>query len=115
MSRDFWFGMFAIPAAAVAVAIVFGAFVSFVWYSERFGFADWALWPKRARNGNQDVLASIVACARWARYLWVPGWHVVICRTRLASGRADRDHVRHLRVEVAVKTALREADAEREQ
>lgn len=106
MSRDFWFGMFAIPAAAVAVAIGFGALVAFVWYSERFDLTSWKLWPKRARDGNQEALASVVACSKWVRYLWVPGWHIVICRTRFASERFGREWQRHHRVEVAIRETI---------
>lgn len=112
MSRDFWFGMFAVPAAAVALAILAGVVLAFVWYSERFSLGDWKLWPKKVDSYNRYRLPAVVACAKWARYFWIPGWHVVICRTRLAGPVPDR---LHNRVERAVEDAIRGFDAEREQ
>ncbi|MFA5608199.1 MAG: hypothetical protein WDA07_13610 [Leucobacter sp.] len=109
MSRDFWFGMFAIPAAAVAVAVVAGAAVAFIWYSERFDLSSWKLWPRRPKPYNNAVLPAVVACAKWVRYLWVPGWHIVICRTRLFDAGDTAACDRQRRVQQAVREALSDA------
>ena len=112
MLPGFWWGMFAIPAVALAVAGVAAAvmivLVPFVYLSERFSLGDWKLWPKRLADHNRAVLPSIVACAKWSRYLWIPGWHIVICRTTLASKHDDENRERHRRVQWAVDEALRE-------
>lgn len=83
MSSDFWWGMFAIPIAAVAVGIVSAAAIALIHYSERFNFPDWKIWPKRVQKYNRGSIASTVASAKWVRYFWVPGWHIVFCRTTL--------------------------------
>lgn len=115
MSRDFWFGMFAVPAAAVAIAILAGVVLAFVWYSERFDLKDWVLWPKRDRRSKQ-MMAATVACAKWVRYLWVPGWHIVICRTRFAWRRSYQEFMLHHEIEHEVALRLAEfSNAEREQ
>lgn len=118
MSHDFWMGMFAIPAVALAIALIAAAVmivvVPFVYLSERFSLDDWKLWPKKTADYNRAVLPSIVACAKWTRYLWIPGWHIVICRTTLAGKGGPRDRERHHRVQVAVDSALRRFDYEHE-
>ncbi|AIM50370.1 hypothetical protein PBI_OMNICRON_37 [Mycobacterium phage Omnicron] len=114
----FWLGMFAIPAVALAVAGVAAAvmlvLVPFVWCSERFELNHWKLWPKRVAAHDKTVLPSIVACAKWTRYLWAPGWHIVICRTALAR-RDDFEHrERHRRVQWAIQRELDAIDRGRE-
>lgn len=110
MSGDFWWGMFTIPAAALAVALTLGAVVTFIWYSERFELGNWKLWPKRMAEYNRASMSAIVACARSVRYFWIPGWHIVICRTRLYRSQDSDEHERHGHVRDAVRQALAEVD-----
>lgn len=83
MSADFWLGMFAIPAAALALALIYGAGSMAIYFTERIDVGSWKIWPKRVQKYNRGSIASTVAGAKWVRYFWVPGWHVVFCRTRL--------------------------------
>lgn len=106
MSSEFWWGMAAIPVAALAVAVVFVAVVAVIFASERWSVGEYKLWPHRPSEYNQELLPAVVACAKWSRYLWVPGWHVVICRTTLTSRDDAADIERHRKVRWAVRDAL---------
>lgn len=83
MSSDFWLGMFTIPAVAWAAATVFAAVSMVIYFSERFHVDTWKIWPKRVEKYGRGSIASTVAHARSVRYFWVPGWHIVMCRTSL--------------------------------
>lgn len=113
MSSDFWVGMLCIPVVAVSVAAVAATIVGLIYLSERIDLSVWKIWPKNPddRLRNRDTLTATVACAKWVRYFWVPGWHVVVCRTTLYRGD-EMDLERHRRVARAVAEAM-DAKAER--
>lgn len=108
MSNEFWLGMFCIPAAAWAIFTVFTAIVATMWVSERVDLSSWKIWPKSAddRLRNRETLVATVACAKWVRYLWIPGWHIVICRTTLYRPGVTADIERHRLVQRAVREVL---------
>jgi hypothetical protein len=106
--------MACIPAVVAFVAVAAMAVMGLIWASESVDLSSWKLWPKNPddRLRNRIPLTATVACAKWVRYLWVPGWHVVICRTRLAQKYSDDEDRRHSRVMRAVREAM-DAKAER--
>ncbi|AEJ92547.1 hypothetical protein SEA_ADNAMA_7 [Mycobacterium phage Adnama] len=107
VNRDFWLGMLALPAAAAAIALTVGVVAGVIWYSERFSLGTWRLWPRSTRG--REVLPAIAACAKWTRYLWIPGWHVIICRTTLYDPYDVADNDKHYLVRNAIREALRRA------
>lgn len=108
MSSAFWLGMFCIPAAALAIFTVCAAVLGLIWVSERVDLSSWKVWPKNPddRLRNRDSLTATVACAKWVRYFWIPGWHVVVCRTTLYNRDDDYDIERHRRIERAVRESM---------
>lgn len=108
MSRDFWFGMFAIPAAALAVAIIGLSIAGFIYLSAKVSLWEYKVWPKESKA--PEVLAAVVANAKSRRYFWIPGWHVVVCRTTLWHVKAKEDLRAHQRVQVAVRNAITAED-----
>ena len=107
MSHEFWMGVLALPAVlgvgAVTVAIVSAA----VWFSaDVCKVHEWKLHPKR--YSDRANLAAIVSGAKWTRYFWVPGFHVVIARTGLATRESRAASARQSRIRNAILAAYRE-------
>lgn len=107
MSSDFWWGMACIPAVVAVVAIAAAAVMGLIWAWADWGGEDYKLYPKRI--DNRSLVGAIVACAKWTRYLWIPGWHVFICRTTLATRERSENHNIHTDVQCAIRDALRAA------
>ncbi|AGV99500.1 hypothetical protein SEA_FLUDD_15 [Mycobacterium phage Fludd] len=105
MSSDFWWGMFVIPAAALAVAGVLVAVMAVIWASAKWGGNEYKLWPKRW--GQRESIVTVVATAKSVRYLWIPGWHIVICRTTMATRESRPEWQRRQRVQHAIGAAIR--------
>lgn len=108
MSSEFWLGMFCIPAAAWAIFCTFSAVLGLIWVSELVDLSAWKIWPKNPddRLRNREPLVATVACAKWVRYFWIPGWHIVICRTKLHDPNDAADIERHRKVQWAVRDLL---------
>lgn len=104
MSSDFWWGMFCIPLAALAVAMVVMAGTALIYASERWAISEYKLWPKRW--AEQDRLAAIVAYARGVRYLWIPGWHILICRTTNWQRLTKAEWTQQQRLQFTIRNAL---------
>lgn len=114
MSSDFWWGMACIPVVIALVAVAAAAVMGLIWASESVDLSSWKIWPKNPDDQlrNRLPLTATVACAKWVRYFWLPGWHVVICRTRIAHKYSADEDARHSRVVRAVREAM-DAKAER--
>jgi hypothetical protein len=106
MSGDFWWGMACIPAVVALVAIAVIAVMGAMWAWASWGGGTYKLYPKTLKN--REVAGSIAACSKWTRYFWVPGWHVLVCRTTLAT----RDHSDVRKVYTDVQCAIRGALAD---
>lgn len=104
MSSEFWWGMACIPAVVALVAVAAAAVMGLIWAWAEWGGDTYKLYPKLIKN--RPVIGSIVACAKWTRYFWIPGWHVVICRTSLATSDGTEARERHTRVQWAIRDAL---------
>ncbi|MGB3483999.1 MAG: hypothetical protein WBB07_17505 [Mycobacterium sp.] len=106
MSKDFWWGMFAIPLAALAVAGVLIAIMAVIWASAKWAGDEYKLWPKRW--GQRESIVTTVAMAKSVRYLWVPGLHVVICRTSIPQNEPDDEWRTRLNVKHGIAAVIRE-------
>lgn len=83
MSRDFWWGMLCLPVVVVLAASVYMAVISAIAWSAHWGADTYKLVPKLVRE--RPLIVATVATAKWVRYCWIPGWHIVVCRTTLAT------------------------------
>ncbi|WP_236745797.1 hypothetical protein [Mycobacteroides abscessus] len=93
-------GGLAVAAAAVLILIL-------IYVSAKVDLSTWKLWPKDANYlSNRPVLAAVMMRAKSVHYLWIPGWHVVICRTTLFNCQDAEDVLQHRRIERAVRDAL---------
>lgn len=104
--EGFWLGLVAVPAVVACVAAAAGLVVVAMSLHARLAGSAYKLIPHRFHS--HAALASIVACAKWVRYMWIPGFHVVICRTSI-SGREPGRAV-HSDVSNAIVNALRAHD-----
>lgn len=84
MSRDFWMGVMAIPAAVCSVLLIGMVFLVFVYAWSKTGEQNW-----KVRPVNVNIAASIVAVARKVRYIRFPGGAVMLVRTANADARRD--------------------------
>ncbi|QNO01129.1 hypothetical protein [Mycobacterium phage CELFI] len=103
MSTEFWLGMACIPVVVALLALMAAAIMGLIYASSQWDFGTYKLWPHRTKP---EVIAATVACAKSRRYLWIPGWHVVICRTTLFNRDDAEDIERHRKVQWAVRDAL---------
>lgn len=104
MSSEFWYGMACIPAVAALVAIAAAAVMGVIWAWAAWGGEDYKLYPKQITN--RPVIGAVVACAKWTRYFWIPGLHIVICRTTVATRDSGEVRERHRKVQWAIRDAL---------
>ncbi|SIM03291.1 Uncharacterised protein [Mycobacteroides abscessus subsp. abscessus] len=117
MSHDFWMGLLVVPLLIGALALAVAAVLALIYVSAKVDLAAWKLWPKSADYlSNRPVLAAVMVRAKSAHYLWIPGWHVVVCRTTLFNGRDAEDVEQHRRIERAVREVMidRESGGESE-
>ncbi|CPR73327.1 hypothetical protein [Mycobacteroides abscessus] len=107
MSHDFWMGLLVIPVLIGGLAVAAAAVLILIYVSPKVDLSTWKLWPKGADYlSNRPVLAAVMMRAKSAHYLWIPGWHVVICRTTLFNSRDAEDVLQHRRIERAVREPL---------
>lgn len=112
MSHDFWMGMLVIPALIGGFAVASAAVLALIYVSAKVNLADWKLWPKDANYlSNRPVLAAVMMRAKSVHYVWIPGWHVVICRTTLFKCQDAEDVLKHRRIERAVREAISEPNS----
>ncbi|AMU26612.1 Uncharacterised protein [Mycobacteroides abscessus] len=107
MSHDFWMGLLVIPVLIGGLAVAAAAVLILIYVSAKVDLSAWKLWPKSADYlANRPVLAAVIVRAKSAHYLWIPGWHVVICRTALFNSQDAEDVEQHRRIQRAVRDAL---------
>lgn len=107
MSHDFWMGLLVIPVLIGGLAIASAAVLALIYVSAKVDLGAWKLWPKSADYlSNRPVLAAVMVRAKSAHYLWIPGWHVVICRTTLFNCHDAEDIEQHRRIQWAVREAM---------
>lgn len=107
MSHDFWMGLLVIPVVIGGLAVAAAAVLALIYVSAKVDLTTWKLWPKSADYlSNRPALAAVMVRAKSAHYLWIPGWHVVICRTALFKNRDAEDIEQHWRIQRAVREAL---------
>lgn len=105
----FWAGMVALPVLVAAMAHAVAAVAWLIRISARVSLPDWKLWPRNVdRYGglNRAPIAATVATAKRVRYLWIPGWHFMLCRTTLPDDDTGRWH-EHMRMRDAIAAELR--------
>lgn len=107
MSNDFWWGMLCIPAVVATISVAAIAVMGLIWAWADWGGDTYKIRPKTLKN--REAAGAIAACAKWTRYFWIPGWHILICRTTLAT--RDHSDVRelHTRVQAAIRDAIAES------
>lgn len=110
MSRDFWWGMACIPAVVVLVAIAAVAVMGLIWAWADWGGDTYKLYPKTLKH--REVAGSIAACSKWTRYFWIPGWHILVCRTSVATPDGSDVRKLHTDVQAAIRGALAESGPE---
>ncbi len=105
MSSDFWWGVAVIPAAVLAICVTAGAIAGLIWLSAHFRVNEYKL-LKRSEDHNRANLAATMVCAKWVRYCWIPGWHLVLCRTTLYGRGGDAIEHRHRQVRASVQATV---------
>ncbi|AVO21681.1 hypothetical protein I5I01_gp76 [Mycobacterium phage MooMoo] len=109
---DFWWGVLAVPLVIATMAIGLAIAAGAVWFSiDVCKFNEWKLLPRQW--GERATLAAVVAEAKWARYLWIPGWHIVICRTGLGGKESAERSRRHGYIRDTVRRAYQDLDTDR--
>ncbi|QFG08886.1 hypothetical protein PBI_MALAGASYROSE_36 [Mycobacterium phage MalagasyRose] len=108
MPPGFWWGLLALPIGAAGVAAAVAAIAAAIWASAKFSVDEYKLWPHRTADYNRAPITAVVALAKSVHYLWVPGWHIAICRTTMPTVVDAADRERHHKVQRAVDDALRE-------
>lgn len=108
MSHDFWMGLLCIPVLIAGCALAFIAILGAIWAQATWMGTAYKLWP---RSSKREHLITVLASAKSARYLWIPGWHVMICRTYPGAAN-EGDQRRMLKVRYAVYRVLDEIDQE---
>lgn len=107
MSHDFLMGLVALPILVAFVALAAAAVLGLIYVSAKIDLGTWKLWPKRA---ERPIIAATMAWAKSVHYLWIPGWHIAICRTTLFNSSNKQDIERHRRVQWAVRDAMKDAE-----
>lgn len=105
--EGFWLGLVAVPAVVAFVSVAVGLAAVAMSLHSKYAGSAYKLVPRKF--DSHAGMASIVACAKWVRYMWIPGFHVVICKTSI-SGREPGRAV-HARVKWAIVDALERDDS----
>lgn len=107
MNRDFWLGVLAVPGVLAVCAAGVAVVAGLAWFSISVcRFNEWKLAPRKFHS--RATLAAVVANAKWTRYMWIPGWHIVIARTGLATRETEERSRRHSRIRDAILRAYRD-------
>lgn len=103
----FWLGLLMIPVVLICTALTLGTIAWLIWMSERVHLGQWKIWPHKT---DRVMITATVACATCVKYLWIPGWHIVICRTTNYHAKDDQDILNHRDMQRVVREELKKQE-----